>query len=229
MIVLDIGHTYIKAFNKESNKIYSFALNEEEKFFQWLLQFNKKSIFIGSVNLNFNLKFKSFLKQYKINYYFLKKEDFLKFLKLKSKVKKSEIGLDILSMIYLIKDQNYILINNGTAMTITLYTKKIDGVIIGTNIFDSLANLLEKTKLPFRYTKNSNTFSNNTSDSFSSYINLFFIDPLLRLAKINKINKIYIHQIDKKYIKQIRDINFFHLNQPTLKGYIELASNMKLK
>ncbi len=229
MLVLDIGHNCIKAFHEKKNKIYVFPLNNEVIFLKWLLQFCNEDVFIGSVNLAFNHKIKAFFKQHKIKYYFFKKTDFLKYIKLNQKIQTNEIGLDILSMIYLINDQNYILINHGTAMTITLYNNQINGVIIGINYFDNLANLLQTTKLSFKYNKSSTNFANNTNNSFSSYINLFFIEPLQRLIKNNKIKKIYIHQIDKKYIKEIKGIDYISLIQPTLKGYVKLASNIKLK
>lgn len=224
MIILDVGHTYIKLMNtNDTNNICRFLLKDISKFYDYIrTSDNVDEIVIGSVNKQLDVELQQFFKTNNyVNVRFLSYLDFKDNIQINSNIKWEEIGIDILASIYYLDDLNYILVNNGTAMVVSYVSDKLEGVMIGCNLtysFDQMKNItLLENKFMLSY-----DFAQNTNDSLNSFVTNFIVEPIRKLIDKKQVNKLYLNNIDMKLFLDIDGIQIFAENDLTIKGYLKL-------
>ena len=227
MIVLDIGHSYIKTYNSIDHQYHKIDVNDLNEFRIYLKQHIDQQFYIGNVNLSFKDKLEDLLKEVKVKYSYITHKDFEPCVKLDPQLDLYEIGLDILSIVYFVKDSNYIFVNNGTALLYIKYSHQLDGVIISNNVLYNTDELLMKTNLKNHY-QDIYDFGKNTSDAISAGITFSFKQTLKFLANKYDIRKIYVNGIDKQYLNDLNDFEIVSCQNTTLNGYIKLITDKYL-
>ncbi len=226
MIVLDIGHSYIKTYNSINHQYHKIDVNDLNEFRIYLKQYQDQQFYIGNVNLSFKDKLEDLLKETKVKYTYITHDDFKPFVKLDSQLDLYEIGLDILSIVYFVNDTNYIFINNGTALLYIKYSSQLDGVIISNNVLYNTDQLLMKTNLKNHY-QDIYDFGKNTSDAISAGITFSFKQTLKYLVDKTNLKKIYLNGIDKQYLNNLEELEMINCENTTLNGYIKLINQIQ--
>lgn len=225
MIVIDIGHTFIKTYDNSLDfydkcKLRSNLINE---FIQNIINSNKDELFwIGSVNIDFYNKIEKIFIDNNIKYKCITCDFFKKYVKINENIDYKEIGLDILSICFYVDKKNYMFISSGSAIVNIKFTDKLEGVIISPNYFINLDKLCKKTNLSYTFSP-SHGYGTNTSDSLNAGLNNWFKLSLENLLEINPdIKHIFSSGIKKDFF----NVNNIHIDEfyiePTIKGYIKL-------
>lgn len=225
MIVVDIGHSFIKTYHSNFNLYQKFNINRISIFLEFIKQNKREKIWIGSVNESLLKKITILIKKQNIDFNLITHDHFKNLIKVTNKINFLEIGLDILSIIYFVNDTNYLFINNGTALLYIKYSNQLDGVIISQNIFYNTQIFLNKTKLNLDYC-DYDDFGTNTSDAISASITFSFKKTLLSLINKYNFKKIYLNDINPIYMQNIDNIELKYLNNTTLNGYIKLVNSL---
>lgn len=225
MIIFDIGHTYIKSFNSQTNLYEKINVDDTSLLKEFLYHHQNEKFYIGIVNLTFKPQLELLLQSFKIDYHFITHQDFKDKVKVSHQINFEEVGLDILSIIYYVDDNDYIFVNNGTALLYLKYSHQLDGVIISNNILFNTEQLMQKTNLYSEY-QDILDFGLNTSDAIAAGITFSFKQTLKTLIEKYQIKKIYVNGIQEQYLKGLEDKQIKVYDNPTLNGYIKLLKTL---
>ncbi len=227
MIILDIGHSFIKAYDSTTQQYYKFNIEEWNTLHNFLITHQTKEFYIGCVNSSFQPTITSWLQSHGVTYHIITHDLFRNLVKINSKINFDEVGLDILSIVYYVADTNYLFVNNGTALVYFKYSHELDGVIIANNILLNTEQLMDKTHLSSNY-RDLFDFGCNTSDAIAAGISMSFKQTLITLINKYKISKVCVNGIAPIYLQDMNDAQITYYDNPTLKGYIKLLQHLNL-